>query len=51
LLAMYAAYGWLVQLPVGRADGHFTVALLMLFFAASKTPISEKPISNLDPAE
>ncbi len=51
LLAMYAAYGWLVQLPVGRADGHFTVALLMLFFAASKTPISEKPISNLDPTE
>lgn len=51
LIVSYAAYSWFELIPVGRADGHFTVALVLLFFAASKSPDSEKPFSLLDPAE
>jgi hypothetical protein len=42
LLVIYAAYGLFVEAPVGRADGHFTVGILVIYFAAraarSKTP-------------
>ena len=34
LLVVYGAYGLFVEAPVGRADGHFTLAAVLTYFAA-----------------